>query len=45
MVSPGKVVAGMEVVDKIRVVPTRPVGEHANVPVEPVLIKKATLEK
>ena len=41
----GKVISGLDVVDKIRVVPTRPVGEHANVPVEPVLIKKATLEK
>jgi peptidyl-prolyl cis-trans isomerase A (cyclophilin A) len=37
----GKVVSGMDVVDKIRAVSTRP----GDVPVEPVVIKKATLEK
>ena len=37
----GKVIAGMEVVDKIRAVPTAP----GDVPVKPVTIKKATLEK
>lgn len=41
----GKVVAGMEVVDKIRTVPTGTKGMHQNVPLEPVVIKKATLEK
>lgn len=41
----GKVVEGMDVVDKIRTVPTTTRGPHQNVPVEPVLIKKATLEK
>ena len=41
----GKVVAGMEVVDKIKSVPTGNRGPHQNVPVEPVTIKKATLEK
>ena len=41
----GKVVAGMEVVDKIRAVPVKNAGPHQNVPVEPVLIRKATLEK
>lgn len=41
----GKVVEGMDVVDKIRAVPTANKGPHQNVPVEPVLIKKATLEK
>ena len=41
----GKVVEGMDVVDKIRELPTTTKGPHANVPVEPVLIKKATLEK
>jgi peptidyl-prolyl cis-trans isomerase A (cyclophilin A) len=41
----GKVVEGMDVVDKIRAVPTATKGPHQNVPVEPVLIKKATLEK
>ena len=41
----GKVVSGMEVVDKIRTVPTTTRGPYQNVPVDPVLIKKATLEK
>ncbi|MFM2065301.1 MAG: hypothetical protein RLZZ584_210 [Pseudomonadota bacterium] len=41
----GKVVAGMDVVDKIRAVPTTTKNPHANVPVDPVLIKKATLEQ
>ncbi len=41
----GKVVSGMEVVDKIRAVPTGNKGMHQNVPLEPVIINKATLEK
>jgi peptidyl-prolyl cis-trans isomerase A (cyclophilin A) len=41
----GKVVAGMDVVDKIRAMPTGNKGPHQNVPVEPVIIKQATLEK
>jgi peptidyl-prolyl cis-trans isomerase A (cyclophilin A) len=41
----GKVVDGMDVVDKIRAVPTASSGMHQNVPVTPVLINKATLEK
>jgi peptidyl-prolyl cis-trans isomerase A (cyclophilin A) len=41
----GKVVAGMDVVDKIKVVPVADKGGHQNVPVTPVAIKKATLEK
>jgi peptidyl-prolyl cis-trans isomerase A (cyclophilin A) len=41
----GKVVAGMDVVDKIRVVPTGTKGMHQNVPSMPVTITKATLEK
>ncbi|MBK9133773.1 MAG: peptidyl-prolyl cis-trans isomerase [Betaproteobacteria bacterium] len=41
----GKVVAGMDVVDKIRAVPTQSAGMHQNVPVKPVVIRKATLEK
>ena len=41
----GKVVSGMEVVDKIRTVPTANKGMFQNVPVEPVIIKRATLEK
>jgi peptidyl-prolyl cis-trans isomerase A (cyclophilin A) len=41
----GRVVAGMDVVDKIREVPTKDVGGHRNVPTMPVTIIKATLEK
>jgi peptidyl-prolyl cis-trans isomerase A (cyclophilin A) len=41
----GKVVAGMDVVDKIRAVPTGNKGPHQNVPIEPVIINQATLEK
>ena len=41
----GKVVTGMDVVDKIRAVPTGNKGMHQNVPLEPVTINKATLEK
>ena len=41
----GMVVDGMDVVDKIRVVPTRAQGPHQNVPVMPVTIRKATVEK
>jgi len=41
----GKVVSGMDVVDKIRVVPTGNKGPHQNVPLEPVTITKATVEK
>jgi len=41
----GHVVAGMDVVDRIRAVPTTNKGPYENVPVTPVLIKKATLEK
>jgi peptidyl-prolyl cis-trans isomerase A (cyclophilin A) len=41
----GKVIAGMEVVDKIKAVPTGNKGMHQNVPLEPVIIKKASLEK
>jgi peptidyl-prolyl cis-trans isomerase B (cyclophilin B) len=37
----GKVVEGMEVVDKIAKVPTGNKGGHQNVPIEPVLIKSA----
>jgi peptidyl-prolyl cis-trans isomerase A (cyclophilin A) len=37
----GKVVQGMDVVDKIRVTPTGP----GDVPQQPIVIKKATLEK
>ncbi|HQY09692.1 MAG: peptidyl-prolyl cis-trans isomerase [Burkholderiales bacterium] len=41
----GKVVTGMDVVDKIKAVPTGNRGGHQNVPAEPVTILKATLEK
>ncbi len=41
----GKVVAGMDVVDKIRAVPVGDKAGHQNVPHEAVTIKKATLEK
>jgi peptidyl-prolyl cis-trans isomerase A (cyclophilin A) len=41
----GKVVSGMDVVDKIRAVPVGDKGGHQNVPTLPVTIRKATLEK
>jgi peptidyl-prolyl cis-trans isomerase A (cyclophilin A) len=41
----GKVIAGMDVVDKIRAVPTSSKGMHDDVPMVPVTINKATIEK
>jgi peptidyl-prolyl cis-trans isomerase A (cyclophilin A) len=41
----GKVVQGMDIVDKIKSVPTANAGPYQNVPVKPVLIKTATVEK
>lgn len=41
----GHVVEGMEVVDKIKAVPTGDKGMFQNVPLQPVTIKKATVEK
>jgi peptidyl-prolyl cis-trans isomerase A (cyclophilin A) len=41
----GKVVSGMDVVDKIRAVPTGNKGPYSDVPATPVVINKATLEK
>jgi peptidyl-prolyl cis-trans isomerase A (cyclophilin A) len=41
----GKVVAGMDVVEKIRKVETGSVGGHQNVPLKPVLIRSATIVK
>jgi peptidyl-prolyl cis-trans isomerase A (cyclophilin A) len=41
----GKVVSGMDVVDKIRAVQTGNRGPYQDVPVQPVIIKQATLEK
>lgn len=40
----GRVVQGMDVVDKIRAVPTGNRGMHQNVPVTPVTILKASVE-
>jgi peptidyl-prolyl cis-trans isomerase A (cyclophilin A) len=41
----GKVVSGMDVVDKIRAVAVGDQGMHQNVPMAPITILKATLEK
>ena len=41
----GKVVRGMDVVDAIRKLPTGHKAGHADVPNEPVMIRKATVEK
>jgi peptidyl-prolyl cis-trans isomerase A (cyclophilin A) len=41
----GKVVGGMDVVDKIRAMPTATKGPHQNVPVTPIVISSATLLK
>ena len=41
----GKVTGGMDVVDKIKSVATGNKGPHQNVPVQPILINKASLEK
>jgi peptidyl-prolyl cis-trans isomerase A (cyclophilin A) len=41
----GKVVSGMDVVEKIRTVPTGQRGPHGDVPTNPITIKTATLEK
>ncbi len=40
----GRVVEGMEVVDRIRAVPTTNYGYYRNVPVEPVVIQSAVVE-
>ncbi|CAD5366144.1 peptidyl-prolyl cis-trans isomerase A (rotamase A) [Rubrivivax sp. A210] len=40
----GQVLEGMDVVDKIRAVPTANAGPYQNVPVTPVVIRKATVE-
>ena len=40
----GQVVEGMDVVDRIRAVPTAARGPHQNVPTMPVTIRKATVE-
>ena len=41
----GRVVAGMDVVDRIRKVETTAAGGHQNVPAKPVLIRSATVVK
>ena len=41
----GKVIKGMEVVDKIKAVPVADKGPHQNVPVTPVVIESVTLLK
>ena len=41
----GKVVAGLDVVDKIRAVATGNKGMHQNVPTTPITINSATLVK
>jgi peptidyl-prolyl cis-trans isomerase A (cyclophilin A) len=41
----GRVIQGMDVVDKIRAVPTESKGPNANWPVTPITLKKATVEK
>jgi cyclophilin family peptidyl-prolyl cis-trans isomerase len=41
----GKVVEGMDVIDKIRQAPTQTVGAYENVPVNPIVIKSARLAK
>ena len=41
----GKVVDGMDVVDKIKAMPTQPKGMHENLPVTAVILRKATVEK
>lgn len=39
----GRVIEGMPVIERMRHVPVRTVGEYENVPVTPVVIRKATL--
>ncbi|MEO8299048.1 MAG: peptidylprolyl isomerase [Burkholderiales bacterium] len=41
----GKVVEGMDIVDKIKSVRTGSRGMHQDVPLEPITLKKATLEQ
>jgi peptidyl-prolyl cis-trans isomerase A (cyclophilin A) len=41
----GRVVEGMDVVDRIKAQPTSAVGPHGNLPVKPVVIRTATVVK
>jgi len=40
-----RVIAGMDVVERIKAVPTGSKGPHQNVPTQPVVIKQVTVEK
>jgi peptidyl-prolyl cis-trans isomerase A (cyclophilin A) len=41
----GRVIEGMDVVDRIRAMPTQPQGMHQNVPITPITINKTSVEK
>jgi len=41
----GKVISGMDVIDKIKMVPTEAVGMHQNVPLTPVVIETVEIKK
>ena len=41
----GRVIEGMDVVDRIRAVPTQAQGMHQNVPITPITINKTSVEK
>ena len=41
----GKVVEGMDVVDRIRATPVAPRGMHQHMPTSPITVNKATVEK
>ena len=41
----GKVIGGMDIIQKIAVVPTKTVGFHENVPVQPVVIQSIRVTK
>jgi peptidyl-prolyl cis-trans isomerase A (cyclophilin A) len=41
----GRVIEGMDVVDRIRAVPTQAQGMHQNVPNTPITINKTSVEK
>jgi cyclophilin family peptidyl-prolyl cis-trans isomerase len=40
----GRVIAGMDVVDKIAATPTGPSGDHEDVPLTPIVIQKVTIK-
>jgi peptidyl-prolyl cis-trans isomerase A (cyclophilin A) len=41
----GRVIEGMDVVDRIRAVPTQAQGMHQSVPITPITINKTSVEK